>query len=122
MAYGFGIVGAGVISAFHARALAMVDGARLVGVTDAVPQAAAAFAAEVAAVVTGAVEVARVQTNIVVLDTGKVTAASVVAAASAAGVKLSAVGARAVRAVTHQEVSVDEAIAAGRIVAEVLAG
>jgi len=27
-----------------------------------------------------------------------------------------------VRAVTHQEVSVDEAIAAGRIVAEVLAG
>ena len=36
--------------------------------------------------------------------------------------KLSAVGARAVRAVTHQEVSVDEAISAGRIVAGVLAG
>ena len=44
MAYGFGIVGAGVISAFHARALGMVDGARLIGVTDAVPQAVAAFA------------------------------------------------------------------------------
>jgi threonine aldolase len=84
--------------------------------------AAAAFAAEVAAVVPTAVEVARVQTNIVVLDAGEATAASVVAAAAAAGVKLSAVGARAVRAVTHQEVSVDEAIAAGRIVAEVLAG
>ena len=84
--------------------------------------AAAAFAAEVAAVVPAAVEVARVQTNIVVLDAGEATAASVVAAAAAAGVKLSAVGARAVRAVTHQEVSVDEAIAAGRIVAEVLAG
>jgi len=84
--------------------------------------AAAAFAAEVAAVVPTAVEVARVQTNIVVLDAGEATAGSVVAAAAAAGVKLSAVGARAVRAVTHQEVSVDEAIAAGRIVAEVLAG
>ena len=84
--------------------------------------AAAAFAAEVAAVVPDAVEVARVQTNIVVLDAGEATAASVVAAAAAAGVKLSAVGARAVRAVTHQEVSVDEAITAGRLVAEVLAG
>jgi threonine aldolase len=84
--------------------------------------AAAAFAAEVAAVVPTAVEVARVQTNIVVLDAGEATAASVVTAAAAAGVKLSAVGARAVRAVTRQEVSVDEAIAAGRIVAEVLAG
>jgi threonine aldolase len=84
--------------------------------------AAAAFAAEVAAVVPTAVEVARVQTNIVVLDAGEATAASVVTAAAAAGVKLSALGARAVRAVTRQEVSVDEAIAAGRIVAEVLAG
>ncbi len=84
--------------------------------------AAAAFAAEVAAVVPAAVEAARVQTNIVVLDTGSATAGSVVAAARAAGVKLSAVGVRVVRAVTHQEVSVDEAIAAGRIVAGVLAG
>ena len=84
--------------------------------------AAAAFATEVAAVVPGAVDTSRVQTNIVVLDAGEVTAASVVAAAAAAGVKLSAVGPRAVRAVTHQEVSVDEAIAAGQIVAEVLAG
>lgn len=84
--------------------------------------AAAAFATEVAGVVPDAVDVSRVQTNIVVLDTGEATAGPVVAAAAATGVKLSAVGARAVRAVTHQEVSVDEAVAAGRIVAEVLAG
>lgn len=83
---------------------------------------AAAFAAEVAAVVPTAVEAARVQTNIVVMDTGSMTATAVVGAAAAAGVRLSAVGARTVRAVTHQEVSVDEAIAAGRTVAEVLAG
>jgi threonine aldolase len=84
--------------------------------------AAAAFATEVAAVVPDAVEAARVQTNIVVLATGSANAASVVGAAAAAGVQLSAVGARVVRAVTHQEISVDDAIAAGRIVAEVLAG
>jgi threonine aldolase len=84
--------------------------------------AAAAFAAEVAAVVPAAVEVARVQTNIVVMDTGSATARSVVAAAAGAGVKLSAVGATAVRAVTHQEVSVADAVVAGRIVAGVLAG
>jgi threonine aldolase len=84
--------------------------------------AAAAFAAEVAAVVPGAVDAARVQTNIVVLDTAGATAADVVARAASGGVKLSAVGARAVRAVTHQEVTVDEAITAGQLVAEVLAG
>lgn len=84
--------------------------------------AAAAFAAEVAAVVPTAVEAARVQTNIVVMDTGPMTATAVVGAAAASGVRLSAVGARTVRAVTHQEVSVDEAITAGRTVAEVLAG
>ena len=84
--------------------------------------AAAAFAAEVAAVVPAAVDAARVQTNIVVLDTGAATAADVVARAASAGVRLSAVGARAVRAVTHQEVTVDEAISAGQTVAGVLAG
>lgn len=84
--------------------------------------AAAAFAAEVAAMVPTAVEAARVQTNIVVMDTGTATAAAVVAAAAAEGVALSAVGARTVRAVTHQEVSVAEAITAGAIVAGVLAG
>src|SRR6202012_5775200 len=42
--YGFGVVGAGVIGAFHAAAIAMVPAARLVAVTDMDPGRAAAFA------------------------------------------------------------------------------
>jgi UDP-N-acetyl-2-amino-2-deoxyglucuronate dehydrogenase len=42
---GFGIVGAGVIAAWHADAIAMLPGARLVAVTDVAADAAAAFAA-----------------------------------------------------------------------------
>ena len=37
---GFGIVGCGMISRFHAAAIESVDGARLVGVFDPVPEAA----------------------------------------------------------------------------------
>jgi UDP-N-acetyl-2-amino-2-deoxyglucuronate dehydrogenase len=42
--YGFGVVGAGVIGAFHAAAVALVPGARLVAVTDVDPGRAQAFA------------------------------------------------------------------------------
>jgi UDP-N-acetyl-2-amino-2-deoxyglucuronate dehydrogenase len=42
--YGFGVVGAGVIGAFHAAAIAMIPAARLVAVTDVDPDRAAAFA------------------------------------------------------------------------------
>ncbi len=84
--------------------------------------AAAAFATEVAAAAPEAVRLGAVTTNIVVMDTGRQTAAEVVAAASRAGVALSAVGARQVRGVTHQEVSIDEATTAGRLVGAVLAG
>jgi UDP-N-acetyl-2-amino-2-deoxyglucuronate dehydrogenase len=42
---GFGIVGTGVIAAWHADAIAMLPGARLVAVTDVAADAAAAFAA-----------------------------------------------------------------------------
>ena len=42
---GFGIVGAGVIAAVHAEAIAMLPDARLVAVTDVAAGAAAAFAA-----------------------------------------------------------------------------
>ena len=42
--YGFGVVGAGVIGAFHAAAIAIVPSARLVAVTDVDPGRAAAFA------------------------------------------------------------------------------
>src|ERR1700759_2405513 len=42
--YGFGVVGAGVIGAFHAAAIAMVPDARLVAATDVAPGRAEAFA------------------------------------------------------------------------------
>jgi predicted dehydrogenase len=46
MAYGFGIVGCGMISTFHARAIADVRGAKLVACFDTREPAAAKFAAE----------------------------------------------------------------------------
>ena len=46
MAVGFGIIGTGMISRFHARALAEVKGARLVACFDSVPDRAEAFATE----------------------------------------------------------------------------
>ncbi len=84
--------------------------------------AAAAFAAEVVAAAPGAVDPARVTTNIVVLDTGALAAADVAKQAAAAGVLVSALGAHMVRAVTHQEVSPEQAATAGRVVGNVLAG
>ena len=45
MTRGFGIIGAGVIAAMHAGAIAILAGARLVAVTDVAAGAAAAFAA-----------------------------------------------------------------------------
>jgi UDP-N-acetyl-2-amino-2-deoxyglucuronate dehydrogenase len=42
--HGFGIVGAGVIAGIHAQAIAALPGARLVAVTDVVPERARAFA------------------------------------------------------------------------------
>jgi len=45
MALGFGIIGCGMISNFHARAIAEVRGAKLVGGFDALPAAADKFAA-----------------------------------------------------------------------------
>ncbi len=51
------------------------------------------------------VDLAAVETNIVVLDSGVQTAGAVVAAAAEHGIRLSTVGARGVRAVTHLGVS-----------------
>lgn len=84
-------------------------------------RAARAFAAEVATAVHGSVDPVAVQTNIVVVDTGSRPAAEVVAAAARAGVALSAVGPRALRAVTHLDVTVDECATAGRIAGDLLA-
>jgi predicted dehydrogenase len=46
MAYGFGIIGCGMISRFHARAIADVRGAKLIGATDSYVAAAERFAAD----------------------------------------------------------------------------
>src|SRR5688572_27183735 len=46
MAYGFGIVGCGMISTFHARAIADVRGAKLVACFDTREDAAVKFAAD----------------------------------------------------------------------------
>ena len=40
----FGIVGCGTIAAFHAAAIAQLENARLLGVWDALPEAARRFA------------------------------------------------------------------------------
>ena len=83
-------------------------------------EAAAAFAAAVAAAAPGAVDPVRVQTNIVVLDTGELAAAGVATASHEAGVWVSALGPRMLRAVTHLGVTVDEARVAGEVVGRVL--
>jgi threonine aldolase len=82
--------------------------------------AAAAFAAQVAAVVPEALDASKVQTNIVVVNTGGKLASSVTGAAKERGVLLSQVGRRTVRAVTHLGVTAQEGLQAGKVVAEVL--
>ncbi|HET7723314.1 MAG TPA: GntG family PLP-dependent aldolase [Propionibacteriaceae bacterium] len=84
-------------------------------------EAARAFARAVSERVPSAVELADVETNIVVVDTGCAPAAQVVAAAREAGVALSAVGAHQVRAVTHLDVSHDDCVHAGETLGAVLA-
>ncbi|MFP5416610.1 MAG: threonine aldolase family protein [Actinomycetes bacterium] len=64
--------------------------------------------------------VADPETNIVVVSTGSLAATDVVARAAARGVRLSAVGARVVRAVTHLDVTVEECTRAGSVLAEAL--
>jgi threonine aldolase len=83
--------------------------------------AARAFATEVADRAPDAVDATSVATNIVVLDSGKISAGSLVEQAAAAGVRLSAVGQHAARAVTHLDVSHPQCVKAGRIVGEILA-
>jgi threonine aldolase len=83
--------------------------------------AARALADAVAAGAPEAIDPAAVETNIVALDTGTVPAAEVVAAAAAQGVRVGTVGTRTVRAVTHLDVTLDEARAAGEVLGAVLA-
>ncbi len=67
-----------------------------------------------------AVDLAAVETNIVVLDAGDRTAGAVVAAAAEHGIQLSAVGQRAVRAVTHLGVTSAECRRAGEVIGRLL--
>ena len=83
--------------------------------------AAQALAQAVAAQAPRAIDPAAVETNIVALDTGDVPAGDVVAAAAAEGVRVGTVGSRTVRAVTHLDVTLDEARTAGEVLGAVLA-
>ena len=67
-------------------------------------------------------EVTEPQTNIVVVGTGTRPAVQVVARAREAGVALSAVGPRVVRAVTHLGVTTEDCGRAGDVLGSILAG
>ena len=67
------------------------------------------------------IAVAEPETNIVVVPTGVRPAGEVVALASERGVRVSAVGARVVRAVTHLDVTTGQCAEAGAVLADVLA-
>lgn len=82
---------------------------------------ARALAEQVAGLAPDAVELAKVATNIVVLNTGVRPAGEVAAAAAEAGVLVSALGAHMVRAVTYQEISLDQAAGAGQVLGRILA-
>nr|NLI51391.1 low specificity L-threonine aldolase [Propionibacterium sp.] len=62
------------------------------------------------------------ETNIVLVSAEKMKAAKLVALAADRGVRLSAVGPKLVRAVTHLDVTVEDCARAGAIVGEILAG
>ncbi|MBA3530059.1 MAG: threonine aldolase family protein [Propionibacteriaceae bacterium] len=84
--------------------------------------AARAFAEAVAERAPAAVDLDRVQTNIVVLDTGSRPAAPIAQAAARQGVLVSALGPRMIRVVTHLDASQEQCRAAGTIIANSLSG
>lgn len=83
--------------------------------------AAVGFAVEVADRAPGASDPSAVQTNIVVVDTGEQDAAAIATAAAAAGVQLSLLNRRTIRAVTHLDVSSEECRHAGAVLGDLLA-
>ena len=82
--------------------------------------AARAFAEAVGYQAPEAVEPDSVETNIVVVNTGAAPAAPIAAAAVDRGVRLSALGPRLIRAVTHLDVSKDDCERAGTILGNLL--
>jgi threonine aldolase len=83
--------------------------------------AARVFAEAVAACVPAAVEPDAVETNVVVVDTGRVPAAPIAAAAAERGVLVSALGPHMIRAVTHLDVTAENCERAGQLVGKLLA-
>ncbi len=82
--------------------------------------AARRLAAEVAASAPTAVDLDRLETNIVVLHTGSSPAAAVAAAAAEQGVLVAALGPFMIRAVTHLDVSGDDCAEAGQVLGRLL--
>jgi threonine aldolase len=82
--------------------------------------AARGFGEAVAEQAPAAVEVTSVETNIVVVDTGSRPAPAVAAAAQEQGVRVSALGPRMIRAVTHLDVNHAECVTAGALLGELL--
>lgn len=81
--------------------------------------AARAFAAEIAGAPGIVLDASTVETNIVVFASRAIAPADLVAHALDQGVRISGFGGDLVRAVTHMDVSLDDARAAGRVVAEI---
>jgi threonine aldolase len=84
--------------------------------------AARAFAEAVAYHAPATVKPESVETNIVVVDTGATPAAPIAAAAADQGVRVSALGPRLIRAVTHLDVTKDDCERAGTILGNLLGG
>jgi threonine aldolase len=84
--------------------------------------AAHLFAEAVASQVPDAVDPQTVETNVVVLDTGTVSAAAIAAAAAERGVQVAALGPFMIRAVTHLDVTTEDCEWAGQLVGKLLAG
>jgi threonine aldolase len=82
--------------------------------------AARMLAEAVAEHVPAAVDLDALETNIVVLDTGKHPAAPLAAAAAEQGVLVSALGPHMLRAVTHLDVTADACAEAGRVLGKLL--
>ncbi len=81
---------------------------------------ARAFAGAVAEVAPAAVDVAAVESNIVVVGTGTRPAGPIAAAAAEQGVVVSALGPHLIRAVTHLDVSLDECAQAGKVLGQLI--
>ena len=82
--------------------------------------AARAFAEAVVERAPESVDLERVETNIVVLDTGAVAAVATASAAAEKGILVSALGEHMVRAVTHLDVTEADCARAGQVLGDLL--